>query len=212
MKTMSDITFKRGMRLRNKLSTSKWEVYDVTSATVHMICVYSHSDDEVGSDRVFPISELSDERFWMIVENVSPVNKEQEISDHIRELVGDKKPKILTDEEKEHIKRNFSIAPEQVRRLEALNSYMNNRNWIYDVVILEFAEGNKVKAYLTEINEKYLKFTLTCDMCHLTCTKLVADKDEYIKLITSPDEYWDEYIDSFMSKHFKVVEDNENDV
>ena len=210
---MSDITFKRGMRLRNKLTTSKWEVYDVTPTTVRMICVYSHSDDEVGSDRSFPIAELSDERFWMIVANVSPVNKEQEISDHIRELVGDKKPtEVLTTEEKDHIKRNFSITSEQVRRLEALNSYMNNRNWIYDVVILEFAEGNKVKAYLTEINEKYLKFTLTCDMAHLTCTKLVADKDEYIKLITSPDEYWDEYIDSFMSKYFEVVEVDNDDV
>ena len=209
---MSDITFKRGMRLRNKLSTSKWEVYDVTPTTVRMICVYSHFDDEVGSDRSFPIAELSDERFWMIVPNVSPVNKEQEISDHIRELVGDKKPKILTDEDMDRIKRNFSITPEQVRRLEALNSYMNNRNWIYDVVLLEFFEGNKVKVWLTEINEKYLKFTLECDTAHLTCVKLVADKDEYIKLITSPDEYWDEYIDSFMSKHFKVVEVDDDDV
>ena len=98
---------------------------------------------------------------------------------------------------------------------EMINTALNatsSRNWIYDVVILEFVEGNKVKAWLNDINEKYLKFTLTCDMCHLTCTKLVADKDEYIKLITSPDEYWDEYIDSFMSKHFKVVEDDEDDV
>jgi len=199
---MSDITFKRGMRLRNKLTTSKWEVYDVTPTTVRMICVYSHSDDEVGSDRSFPISELSDERFWMVVPNVSPVSKEQEISDHIRELVGDKKPRILTDKDEDFIRKNINkemIIP-------------TNRNWIYDVVILELVEGNKVKAWLIDINEKYLKFTLTCDMCHLTCTKLIADKDEYIKLITSPDEYWDEYIDSFMSKHFKVVEDNEDDV
>ena len=199
---MSDITFKRGMRLRNKLTTSKWEVYDVTSTTVRMICVFSHSDDEVGSDRAFPISELSDERYWMVVDNVSPVNKEQEISDHIRELVGDKKPKILTDKDKDFIRKNINkemIIP-------------TNRNWIYDVVILELVEGNKVKAYLNDINEKYLKFTLTCDMAHLTCVKLIADKDEYIKLITSPDEYWDEYIDSFMSKHFKVVEDDEDDV
>lgn len=209
---MSDITFKPGMRLRNKLSTSKWEIYDVTPTTVRMICVFSHSDGEVGSDRAFPISELSDERYWMIVDNVSPVNKEQELSDHIRELVGDKKPtEFFTAEEREQIKRKFSITSEHTRRLEALNSYMNNRNWIYDVVILEFFEGNKVQVWLTEINEKYLKFTLTCDMAHLTCTKLVADRDEYIKLITSPDEYWDEYIDSFMSKHFRVVEDNEND-
>jgi hypothetical protein len=202
MKTMSDITFKRGMRLRNKLTTSKWEVYDVTPTTVRMICVYSHSDDEVGSDRSFPISELSDERFWMILADVSPVNKEQEISDHIRELVGDKKLKILTNEDMDRIRKNVSKTI----------TIPTNRNWIYDVVLLEFFEGNKVKVWLTEINEKYLKFTLECDMAHLTCVKLVADKDEYIKLITSPDEYWDEYIDSFMSKHFKVVEDNENDV
>lgn len=198
---MSDITFKRGMRLRNKLTTSKWEVYDVTPTTVRMICVFSHSDGEVGSDRAFPISELSDERFWMVVANVSPVSKEQEISDHIRELVGDKKPRILTDKDEDFIRKNINkemIIP-------------TNRNWIFDVVILELVEGNKVKGWLTEINEKYLKFTLTCDMCHLTCTKLVADKDEYIKLITNPDEYWDEYIDSFMSKHFRVVEDNEDD-
>ena len=199
---MSDITFKRGMRLRNKLSTSKWEVYDVTPTTVRMICVYSHFDDEVGSDRSFPIAELSDERFWIVVPNVSPVSKEQEISDHIRELVGDKKPRILTDKDEDFIRKNINkemIIP-------------TNRNWIYDVVILEFFEGDKVKAWLTEINEKYLKFTLECDTAHLTCVKLVADKDEYIKLITSPDEYWDEYIDSFMSKHFKVVEVDDDDV
>lgn len=206
---MSDITFKRGMRLRNKITTSKWEVYDVTSKSVTMICVYSPLDDEVGSDRSFPISELSDERFWMILADVSPVNKEQDISDRIRELTT-AKPKILTNEEMDRLKK-LSLEY-QGSRLETLNSYMNNRNWIYDVVLLEFFEGNKVKVWLTEINEKYLKFTLVCDMCHLTCVKLVADKDEYIKLITNPDEYWDEYIDSFMSKHFKVVEDDEDDV
>lgn len=199
---MSDITFKRGMRLRNKLSTSKWEVYDVTPTTVRMICVYSSFDDEVGSDRSFPISELSDERFWMILADVSPVNKEQDISDHIRELVGDKKLKILTNEDMDRIRKNVSKTI----------TIPTNRNWIYDVVILEFFEGNKVKVWLTEINEKYLKFTLECDTAHLTCVKLVADKDEYIKLITSPDEYWDEYIDSFMSKHFKVVEVDDDDV
>ena len=198
---MSDITFKRGMRLRNKLSTSKWEVYDVTPTTVRMICVYSHFDDEVGSDRSFPIAELSDERFWMILADVSPVNKEQEISDRLRELTT-AKPKILTNEDMDRIRKNVSKTI----------TIPTNRNWIYDVVILEFVEGNKVKAWLTEINEKYLKFTLECDTAHLTCVKLVADEDEYIKLITSPDEYWDEYIDSFMSKHFKVVEDDEDDV
>ena len=190
------------MRLRNKLSTSKWEVYDVTPTTVRMICVYSSFDDEVGSDRSFPISELSDERFWMILADVSPVNKEQDISDHIRELVGDKKLKILTNEDMDRIRKNVSKTI----------TIPTNRNWIYDVVILEFFEGNKVKVWLTEINEKYLKFTLECDTAHLTCVKLVADKDEYIKLITSPDEYWDEYIDSFMSKHFKVVEVDDDDV
>ena len=96
--------------------------------------------------------------------------------------------------------------------IDAALKATSSRNWIYDVVILEFFEGNKVKVWLTEINENYLKFTLECDVAHLTCVKLVADKDEYIKLITNPDEYWDEYIDSFMSKHFKVVEDDEDDV
>ena len=97
-------------------------------------------------------------------------------------------------------------------RFENINAALSRRSWIYDVVLIEFFEGNKVKVWLTEINEKYLKFTLECDTAHLTCVKLVADEDEYIKLITSPDEYWDEYIDSFMSKHFKVVEVDDDDV
>ena len=105
-----------------------------------------------------------------------------------------------------------NLKSSQFERINAAIEDVSSRNWIFDVVILEFFEGNKVKVWLTEINEKYLKFTLECDTAHLTCIKLVADKDEYIKLITNPDEYWDEYIDSFMSKHFKVVEVDDDDV
>lgn len=218
VKTMKPFELKVGMHIRNKLTKSRWEVCDIypdrtKGPSVQIVCIFSSINDEVGKDRHFSMLELSDERMWEIEDEVSPIGKEtREMSRHIQQLCNDKITpnkteifKLLDETDVANIRKTISSG-----ELKPINT--NIHSWIFDVVILEFVEGNRAKAYLNELNDKYMKFTLTNDHCHLTCVKLINNKDEYIKLITSPDEYWDEYIDSFMSKHFRVAEDDEDDV
>lgn len=202
---MNKFNLTKGMRLRNKITKSRWEVCDVLNdkLSVQIVCIYSSIADEVGTDRTFSLLALSDKRMWEIEDDVVPVGKETpEISRHIQKLCSPHQDgnvlKLMSDEEADKLRKKLTSGDFVIP---------STKNWLFDVVILEFVEGNRVRAHLIESNDKYLKYSFDNDYCHLTCMKMIGNREEYIRLITAPDEYWEEYIDSFMMKHFKVVED-----